>query len=221
MSSKGELASKIGVGRHNKNPKNASYKTDASRNSLRHGLTLVSHRNPTFKSEIEQMAKAICGDLVEPAIFKQAVVIAECELILRLVRRERVDLIEQFFDPGAISLTKKKASKMMVDLRMQQTEIAWDEFAYLQNVLIERGELPMEILAGRRFGPGEMPLKYEPLKERDEYEAMQEAMPDLKRLQRYERRALSRQKRAIRLFVAIMVARPLDLEWIAPAHILT
>ena len=188
MTEAGKLASKTGIRRHNKRRKYLSNKGDVSHNALRHGLTLVRHRNPAFQSEIEQMAKAICGDLVEPALFKQAVVIAECELILRFVHRERVGLIEQYFDPGTISLTKRKAYKTMANLRMQQTEIAWDEFAYLQNVLIERGELPMKILAGRQFEPGETPLKYEALKERGEYEAMQEAMSDLERLQRYERR---------------------------------
>ena len=37
--------------------------------------------------------------------------------------------------------------------------------------------------------------------ERDEFEALEEAIPDLKRLERYERRAWSQQKRAIREFM--------------------
>jgi len=42
-----------------------------------------------------------------------------------------------------------------------------------------------------------------PMQERDEFDAMREAMPDLERLGRYERRAWSRQKRAMREFIAI------------------
>jgi hypothetical protein len=38
---------------------------------------------------------------------------------------------------------------------------------------------------------------------RDDYEALEAAVPDLIRLERYERRAWSRQKRAIREFVAL------------------
>ena len=45
--------------------------------------------------------------------------------------------------------------------------------------------------------------KYDPLKDRDEYEAMREAIGDLERLRRYERRAWSRRNRAIRGFIAI------------------
>jgi hypothetical protein len=41
------------------------------------------------------------------------------------------------------------------------------------------------------------------IEERDEFEALQEALPDLKRLDRYERRAWSQQKRAMRNFLNI------------------
>jgi hypothetical protein len=41
--------------------------------------------------------------------------------------------------------------------------------------------------------------------ERDEYEALQAAVQDLIRLERYERRAWSPQKRAIREFIAVRV----------------
>ena len=42
-----------------------------------------------------------------------------------------------------------------------------------------------------------------PIEERDEFDAMCEARPDLDRLARYERRAWSRRKRAIRNFIEI------------------
>jgi hypothetical protein len=46
--------------------------------------------------------------------------------------------------------------------------------------------------------------------ERDEYEALEEAIPDLKRLDRYERRVWSAQKRAIREFMNIKLLRRLE-----------
>ena len=42
--------------------------------------------------------------------------------------------------------------------------------------------------------------------QRDEYEAMREGLRDLVRLLRYERRAWSRRKRAVRAFMAIKLA---------------
>jgi hypothetical protein len=46
--------------------------------------------------------------------------------------------------------------------------------------------------------------------ERDEYEALEEAVPDLVRLERYERRAWSRHKRAIRTFANMKLMRALN-----------
>jgi hypothetical protein len=44
-------------------------------------------------------------------------------------------------------------------------------------------------------------------RQRDEHEALKEAIPDLIRLERYERRAWSRQRRAIREFLNIKFTR--------------
>jgi hypothetical protein len=49
-------------------------------------------------------------------------------------------------------------------------------------------------------------LKHE---ERNDHEALKEALPDLKRLDRYERRVWSAQKRAIREFMNIKLLRRL------------
>ena len=46
-----------------------------------------------------------------------------------------------------------------------------------------------------------------PIKVRDEVDTMREAIPDLKRLMRYERRAWSRRKRALRNFMDIKFKR--------------
>ena len=59
----------------------------------------------------------------------------------------------------------------------------------------------------RRFAPP--PFTF--LTDRDEYEAFKEAMPDLTRLLRYERRAWSRLKRAIEMFIAILVTSRLGI----------
>jgi hypothetical protein len=45
-----------------------------------------------------------------------------------------------------------------------------------------------------------------PALERDEFDAMRSAMPDLDRLERYRRRAWSREMRAIRRFLEIQSA---------------
>jgi hypothetical protein len=56
----------------------------------------------------------------------------------------------------------------------------------------------------------DLATKHIDAQQRDEYEALQEAIPDLKRLDRYERRAWSQQKCAIREFMNIKLLRMLD-----------
>jgi hypothetical protein len=46
-------------------------------------------------------------------------------------------------------------------------------------------------------------------RERDEYDALEEAVPDLIRLERYQRRAWSRQRRAVHEFLNLKFARKL------------
>ena len=205
MISKNKLSAVRANGRKSRGPKTPSGKLRASHNALRHGLSIVNRSNPAFSNEIEQMAKAICVDLTNPALFEQAIVIAENAFLLRFIQSERVALIEQFHDPTAVSRKKTNALIAVGEARLQQMNEAYREYAYLQDILTKRGEMTFADFAPIKFKPGEIPPKYVPPKERDEYEAMQEAMPDLQRLLRYERRALSKLKRAVSVFLAIMV----------------
>ena len=50
-------------------------------------------------------------------------------------------------------------------------------------------------------------LARQQIKERDEFEALEQAAIDLLRLDRYERRAWSQQKRAIRAFINLRLMR--------------
>ena len=54
--------------------------------------------------------------------------------------------------------------------------------------------------------------------ERDDNEALEEAIPDLKRLERYERRIWSAQKQALREFMNIKLMRQLENNHRHPAE---
>jgi hypothetical protein len=203
MTSIRKIAANRNNGRKSRGPRSQTGKQRSSRNALRHGLSAVSHRNPVFFDEVEQIAKAICGDDQNPALFTQAVVIAENELILRCVAMERVALIEKFRDPFFTSTAKRAADIPMAEIRIRQDEIAYNEYSQLMAKRESRGEGIWVLVPPRKCEPGEPAYKYEPLEDRDEYTAMQQAMPDLERLSRYERRAWSRRNRAIQLLVAI------------------
>jgi hypothetical protein len=90
---------KITANRHNSRdscgPRTAAGKARASRNTQRHGLAAVTHRLPVPSAEIEQLARAICGDDKDPALFAQATAIAENELALRAIHERQIDCVER------------------------------------------------------------------------------------------------------------------------------
>jgi hypothetical protein len=201
-----KLAAARANGRRSKGPKTAYGKTTARHNARRHGLSVISRYNPAYSYEIEQMAKAICSPNVDPALFQQALIIAECQLVLNFVQHERVALIEQFRDPF-VTRNDLVGARLLV----KQMDAAEPEFSYLQDIVIARGEWARPFMAGvMKLKPGEVPEKYVPPRERDESEMMAAAMPDLQRLLRYERRALSRLKRATTIFAALRLTRHLN-----------
>lgn len=73
--------------------------------------------------------------------------------------------------------------------------------------LIKEGIEFFALFRPEEFGPDEPAWRYEPLRPRDEHEALCEGLPDLERLLRYERRALSRQKKAILKLTSIKLTR--------------
>jgi hypothetical protein len=90
---------KITANRHNSRnscgPCTAAGKARASRNAQRHGLAAITHHLPAPSGEIEQLARAICGDDEDPALFAQAISIAENELALRAIRERQVECVER------------------------------------------------------------------------------------------------------------------------------
>src|SRR2546430_2654177 len=128
-------------------------------------------------------------------------------MLLNCVGTERSAVIERLRDITAKPLTKRD-SLAQAKARQQQTRHAYAELTQM------RAELGMT--TNQEFPTPEqldrlekLPWEGMPVQERDEFDAMREAMPDLERLVRYERRAFSRRKRAMRDFMAIK-SRPVD-----------
>jgi len=68
-------------------------------------------------------------------------------------------------------------------------------------------------LSRSRRKKGPLDLARKQIKERDEFEAFEQAAIDLVRLDRYKRRAWSRQKRAIRAFMNLKLMRDTNERW--------
>jgi hypothetical protein len=234
-------------------PRTAAGKSNASRNALRHGLAALTHRQPM--PEVEQFAHALCGDDNDPALFAQAVQIAQNEMDLREVHAHQVHVIERLREPYQVPFAKKDNSLELGKARYMECWLAeWEIRKRLLKVLEKYRDrmglghaaapqkpapwaddlvLDAETLSyykttdWARLGDWEMivPIRLKALveekevddqilqlaekrvkeQEREEYEALEAAILDLIRLGRYERRAWSRQKLAIREFMKIKV----------------
>jgi hypothetical protein len=191
-------------GRKSRGPRTAAGKSSASRNALRHGLATITRHNPKLFPDIERMAKAICNGDTNPLLFEQALVIAENELVLRAVGAERIAAIERMRDSTAQPLTRKNNSLARAKARFLAAQLQYAELvaAKAKTVAIPVGQA-QESQRGPHGKAAQPLVRDKPIKWRDEYEAMRQAMPDLDRLVRYERRAWSRRKRALRDFVEI------------------
>jgi hypothetical protein len=204
MTSAKKIAANRVNARKSRGPQTKAGKRIVSRNALRHGLSAFNHRDPVLVAEIEQMAKAICGDDRNPLLLDQARVIAQSELVLQRVRLQKVAVIERLYDTWTTSLSRGDTRLALADIRSQQATIAYEEFSQLVTKLNKEGKKFWTMCTPREVKPDEPPaIKYEPRKERDEHDALRDALPDLAPLLRYERRAWSRRKRALYQFIAL------------------
>jgi hypothetical protein len=209
MTSERKISANRINGRKSRGPRTAAGKSKASRNAWRHGLATISYLNPAASGKIAVMAKVICGEHADPLLFEQALIIAENTMLLHCVGTERVALIERLRDIMAKPLAKRD-TLTQARARQQQTRRAHAELTRMRAELgmTKNQAFPKPEQVDRL---AQLPWKRMPVQERDEFDAMREAMPDLERLVRYERRACSRRKRAMREFMAIK-SRAVDEE---------
>ena len=157
---------------------------------------------------IEQMVDAICAGDDDPLLRQHAGMIAENQIWLSCVRAEKVALIERLRDPTAYALANH-TSIAQAKLRMRLFDIAVSQLktidALMQKTIAAGGDPEREPI------PPELEAAWPPPcvegiskdADRDEHKAMREGICDLVRLLRYEKRAWSRRKRAVRAFIAI------------------
>lgn len=205
MTSPRKIAANRLNGCNSRGPRSKEGKVAASRNALRHGLNTISYRNSEFAREIEVRARALCEGDANPYLFHHAIRVAECDVVLCCVRRQRVEVIERCRDGRNIAYSKGDNSFALAKLRAAKTELAFTELERMGINIYDFNTVKQHLKAE---GADSEHQQYPPLmplvKERDDVEAFFEAIPDLKKLDRYERRALSARKRALRDFVGTL-----------------
>ena len=231
MSSERKVTANRSNGRRSSGPRTNAGKTRASCNALQHGLAVIMHDRSIPSGEVACFAKALCGDDSDPALLAHAKVIAQNEMVLRAIREQQIAVIERLREPTEVALTKRDNRLKLAKARSKQTRRSVKEIARRLPSVLEKYR---DRLEPQDFDPSPyelVPLSLKVLLEepdpqeeqraldlawkqieqqqRDEHEAMQEATPDLVRLERYERRAWSRQQCAIREFLNIKFTRTL------------
>jgi hypothetical protein len=180
MTSERKIKANRGNSRASSGPKTSLGRVRAARNALRHGLSLSIHSDRALSKEVEALAREIAGTDVDAERKEFARRIAEAQIDLHRVRHVRHQILSQAlsdpdYESGAM-LGKKGALAIRILRRSDLDTPMPDEVMEFLSSKPERRNKFATILADKAR--------------------------QLLALDRYERRALSRRKFAIRAFDA-------------------
>jgi len=173
MASERQIAANRRNARKSTGPRSGAGKKRASRNACRHGLTLSITSTAAFAKQLDKLVREIAGDTEDTIVLERARAIAQAELDLARVRRAKVALIERAsafgeLDPPQLTVTQIKRFFNALDRG--------------------RPVLPRPIDSSATM-PSQEPGR--------SGEAVRRALPELRKLERYERRAAGRRDRAV------------------------
>ena len=157
-------------------PKTSDGRARAARNALRHALSLPVCSNPALSEEVETLAREIAGPGANAETQDLARQVAEAHIDLRRVRYARHKLLSDALADPHYDSWREKRKKMAV----------------LRGLLRKNApDLPVENLVALNSTP-QGPHKFATI--------LSQEAKQLLAMDRYERRALSRRKSAIRAF---------------------
>jgi hypothetical protein len=175
MASERQIAANRRNARKSTGPRSGAGKNRSSRNAYRHGLTLSITSTAAVAKQLDKLVREIAGDTEDAIMLERARALAQAELDLARVRRAKITLIERARAFG--ELDPPQAFRTVTQIKR------------FFNAL-DRGRLILpEPIDSSATMPSQEPYR--------SAEAVRRVLPELRKLDRYERRAAGRRDRAI------------------------
>jgi hypothetical protein len=218
-------------------PKSAGGKRIAARNARRHGLSVLTPQDAP-PSSAAPFVKSACAGNDDPRLATAATKVAQYAWMLDVIAQEEVTLIERLRHWGERALAQKQDLYKRALARAMQAWIAEHEIEQAVPGLMEKykDQLPPPLIFKDDLPDwfetdGIVPIRLKALLtapetleeeeaiakmvreelqkgERDDGEALEAALPDLVRLERYQTRTWRCHERAVREFMCIKSALP-------------
>jgi hypothetical protein len=183
MASERQIATNRRNARKSTGPRSGAGKNRSSRNAYRHGLTLSITSTAAFAKQLDKLVREIAGDTNDAIRLERARAVAQAELDLARVRRAKVALIERASAFGELDPLQTFSTVRQI-IRVLSA--------------LDRGRvisLPAPVDSSATM----------PSQEPDQSaEAVRRVLPELRKLDRYERRAAVRRHQAVLNFFGRM-----------------
>ena len=179
MATERQIAANRRNARRSTGPRSAAGRKRSSRNSLRHGLAAGVATTAERLNHIERLARKIAGASADVVTLGNARTLAEAAFEIAQIRRVKVALISRVVTFGGF-----------------ETPDA------LETVALQVKQLLRSIKRGELAPPNRAEIPAMPATDPERTtEAIRRALPELIKLDRYERRAAVRRARALRSFL--------------------
>lgn len=221
-SSQRRLAANRANAQRSTGPRTKSGKSKSSRNASCHGLSSFQSHDQTAQDKINRLALLICGQSAPLIEQELAMTIAECEVTLARVRSARVNAIEvmrRISIPSFVPyyLTDLELRGTIAAMRSGKSREATrriERWARRGMFMAEQVRADRDAryltgtMGGTRYPPGQFAAYSNgQMQPRTDSIAVWLASPQLRALDRYETRALSRRRRAMEAFRYLPSAR--------------
>ena len=163
-------------------PRTVAGKRCASRNARRHNLSTPVRADPQARTRVDQLADLLAGPGADAWRREQAIAVADAQIDLMRIRAAKLGILERMSQVGSLKY-HESVGYMLTFVQNLGQRGYWDAVGRMFLDYLNKSPLPKDVAAR-------------------EIEVFRRLLPELQKLERYERRALSRRKFALRDFAA-------------------